>query len=89
MSEPREEDDEGDGVEDGDDDGVVVLELEPAEGQGHVDRVLQLEQVEETPQQGQDERRHHHEQEPVVVADPVVGYRVAPACSFKISRNIN
>ena len=78
VSEPRQEDNEGNRVEHRDDQGVVVLQLEPAERQRHVDGVLQLEQVEETPQKGQDERSHNHEQEPVVVPDSVVGSRVLP-----------
>ena len=52
VSEAREEDNEGDRVEDCDDEGVVVLQLEPTERERHVDGILQLEQVEKTPQQG-------------------------------------
>ena len=52
MSEAREENNEGDRVENSDDEGVVVLQLEPTERERHVDGILQLEQVEKTPQQG-------------------------------------
>ena len=52
VSEAREEDNEGDRVENCNDEGVVVLQLEPTERERHVDGILQLEKVEKTPQQG-------------------------------------
>ena len=71
IPEAREDHYERDEVEDSDDDCVEILELQPAEGKVHLDRVLHLEEIEEAPQQREDEGGDHDEEEPVIVAHSV------------------
>lgn len=68
--EPGEDDDPGDDVEDGGEQGEDHLQLHEGERQLHLYRILDLEEVEECPDEADDEGGDDDEEEEVVVAEP-------------------
>jgi len=68
--EPGEDDDPGDDVEDGGEQGEDHLQLHEGERQLHLYRILDLEEVEECPDEADDEGGDDDEEEEVVVPEP-------------------